>query len=172
MTLEFALLLLYVFLSWWGHWHGEPQWNGLTLALEDRCSPYDRGDYRYPQSVEAEVIAERGLYSPYTDTWFDNPRETDIEHIVALSEAHDSGLCAADAETRRVFARDVLNLTLASPSLNRHQKGARDAAEWLPAVNQCWYADRVVSVKRKYDLSVDYAEAEALSSVLRTCTEG
>lgn len=167
--LDFLIVFLAVFLAWWGHWHGEPQWNGLTLALEDRCSPYDRSDYPYPQSVEDKIIAERGLYSPYTDEHFDSPRETDIEHIVAVSEAHDSGLCAEGAEVRRAFARDLLNLTLASPSVNRHQKGAKDASEWLPEYNRCWYADRVVSVKRKYGLTVDYAEAETLSRVLSGC---
>ena len=35
---------------------------------------------------------------------FDSLEETDIEHIVARSEAHDSGLCHADRETRRAFA--------------------------------------------------------------------
>ena len=36
--------------------------------------------------------------------------ETDIEHMVARSEAHDSGLCSADLATRRRFASDLLNL--------------------------------------------------------------
>ena len=96
---------------------------------ESRCSPYDADDYRYPQSVEDRVIAELGgVYGPYTGRWFANKRETDIEHIVARSEAHDSGLCAADEATRRRFATDLLNLTLASPGVNRNQKRARDAA--------------------------------------------
>ena len=57
------------------------------------------------------------------------------EHIVARSEAHDSGLCAADSETRREFASDPLNFTLASPAVNRSQKSGKDAAEWLPDCN-------------------------------------
>ena len=36
--------------------------------------------------------------------------ETDNEHMVAASEAHDSGLCAAHAATKRRFAGDLLNL--------------------------------------------------------------
>ena len=87
------------------------------------------------------------MYGPYTGRWFASPRDTDIEHIVARSEAHDSGLCAADAARRRRFASDLLNLTLASPAVNRTQKNDKDAAEWLPALNQCWFADRVVAVR-------------------------
>ena len=49
-------------------------------------------------------------------------RDTDIEHIVARSEAHDSGLCAASAAVKAAFARDLLNLTLASPRLNRYSE--------------------------------------------------
>ena len=52
--------------------------------------------------------------------------------MVATSEAHDSGLCAADAGTKRRFAWDLLNLTLAAPAVNRHQKSGKDAGEWMP----------------------------------------
>ncbi len=55
---------------------------------------------------------------------------------------HDSGLCVADAATRWRFAADLDSLTLASPSVNRNHKKAYDAAEWMPAKNQCWFAGR------------------------------
>ena len=98
----------------------QTEWRGLTIASENRCSPYDSDDYSYPQSVEDDIVRQLGgIFSPYTCESFDSTRETDIEHMIARSEAHDSGLCAADAGTRRQFARDLLNLTLASPSLNR-----------------------------------------------------
>jgi len=147
-------------------------WRGLVVQPEHRCAPYDRSDYRYPQSVEDRIVAGMGgiVYGPYSGTTFTDTRQTDIEHMVATSEAHDSGLCAADADTRRAFARDLLNLTLASPSLNRHQKRAHDAAEWLPDLNRCWFADRIVQVRRKYGLTVDRDEAEALERVLAGCT--
>ena len=114
-------------------------WNGLVAEAENRCSPYDSDDYPYSQSVEERIVSEMGgiIYGPYTGTYFSSTRETDIEHIVARSEAHDSGLCAADDARRRQFASDLLNLTLASPSVNRHQKIAYDVAEWLPHLNQC-----------------------------------
>jgi hypothetical protein len=82
----------------------------------------------------------------------------------ARSEAHDSGLCAADAETKRRFARNLLNLTLANPRVNRYEKRGKDAAEWLPNLNQCWFAARIVEVRRKYDLTIDRREAEGLGA--------
>ena len=146
-------------------------WRGLAVAPEYRCSPYNSHDYAYPQSVESEIVAELGgIYSPYTLERFASTRQTDIEHIVARSEAHDSGLCATDPGTRRRFASDLLNLTLAEPGLNRHDKRDHDAAGWLPPMNRCWFANRVVEVRRKYDLTIDRHEADALERVLSSCS--
>ena len=151
---------------------GSESWRGLVVAPEDRCSPYDSDDYRYSQSVEQRIVTSMGgiVYGPYTGRWFDNTSETDIEHIVARSEAHDSGLCDASAETRRRFATDLLNLTLASPEVNRSQKSGKDASEWLPELNRCWFASRVVEVRREYALSVDEHERDILEGILSGCT--
>ena len=83
--------------------------------------------------------------------------------------SHDSGLCAADAATRARFARDLRNLTLASPSVNRHQKSGKDAGEWVPDRNRCWFAGRVVQVRRAYGLTIDRREAAALERILSGC---
>lgn len=150
-------------------------WMGLTIAPENRCSPFDRdAQYPYRQSGEDKVIAlmQGQIYGPYTGRYFDSKRDTDLEHIVSVSEIHDSGLCAASDEVRRQFANDVLNLTLAAPKVNRCSKGGKcgyDAGEWLPERNKCWFANRVVQVKRKYNATVDMKEARALSAVLSQC---
>ena len=163
-------------IAWWLYalagplWAGSETWRGLIVAPEYRCSEYDPSDYRYPQSVEQE-IAERqgGWFSPYTGKTFETPKDSDIEHIVARSEAHDSGLCAADSETRLAFSRDLDNLALAGPRLNRYAKSDRDAADWLPDQNRCWFARTVIHVKRKYELTVDPRERDALQRVLSEC---
>ena len=144
---------------------------GIPIQPENRCTPYDSDDYRYPQSLEAQIVAETGgaFYSPYTGETFNWGEDVDIEHIVARSEAHDSGLCAADIFTRLAFASDPLNLTFASPQLNRDQKIAKDVAEWLPDLNRCWFVNRVVAVKRRYGLAMDPREAQAALAVLTTC---
>lgn len=146
-------------------------WRGLTVAPEHRCAPYDRKrDYPYPRSVERDIVRELGaVYAPYTGACFASTSDTDIEHIVAASEAHDSGLCAADAATKARFARDLRNLTLASPRVNRYQKSGKDAAEWAPDRNRCWFAGRVLEVRRAYGLTVDRREAAALDSILSSC---
>ena len=147
------------------------RWRGLTVAAEHRCAPYRSDEYAYPQAVEDDIIQRLGgLFSPYTNEMFDSKGDTDIEHVVARSEAHDSGLCRSDAATRRAFSRDLLNLTLASPRVNRTQKGAKDAAEWQPTANQCWFAQTVVDVRLAYRLTIDRREAAALDRILAGCS--
>ena len=77
------------------------------------------------------------------------------------------GICAADLATRRRFATDLLNLTLAGPRVNRYDKVDRDAAEWLPAQNRCWFAARVIAVRQRYGLTIDRREADALDQISR-----
>jgi hypothetical protein len=144
-------------------------WRGLVVAPECRCTPYDRDDYPYPQSVESLIAQRDGMRSPYDGTLFGSLKESDIEHVVSISEAHDSGLCAASAAVRRQFARDLDNLALATPRLNRYQKSGHDAAEWLPPLNRCWYATTIIAVRQEYRLTIDQHEANALENVLAAC---
>ena len=169
-----ALAIMAAAVADFGQALGAETWRGLAVAPEHRCTPYDRDDYPYSRSVEDKIVATMGgrVYGPYTGRHYSTTRQTDIEHIVAVSEAHDSGLCAAGPDLRRRFASDLLNLTLAAPEVNRcgnSGKCAFDFAEWLPPMNRCWYAARIVAVKRAYALTVDRREAAALERVLSGC---
>lgn len=144
---------------------------GVRIAPEERCSPYSELDYTYPQSTESAIVTKLDgrIYNPYTGQFFQDTSETEIDLIVARSEAHDSGLCGASPETRKAFASDLDNLALSSSSLSRDSKRAHDLAEWLPIVNVCWYVNTVVEVKKKYNLTMDLAEGRMAEKVLSVC---
>ena len=146
-------------------------WRGLVVAPEVRCSEYDVDHYRHPASLEDAVVAALGdkRYEAYTGVYYDHERDVQVDHIVAKREAHDSGACGWTPSARREFARDIENLALASPRLDLGVKAGRDAAEWLPDFNRCWYAGTIVAVRRKYALTVDEAERDALEEVLSGC---
>ena len=93
----------------------------------------------------------------------DGTAATDIEHIVARAEPYDSGLPEAEYRT---FAGDLDNLTIAAPSVNRNEKSDRDAGDWMPEMNQGWFASTVVAVKQKYQLSVNPGERDGLGAML------
>ena len=147
-------------------------WNGLVVAPERRCAPYDEKAYSYPSmALKDKLLALQPLLSPYTGKVFTSLHSCDLEHIVARAEAHDSGMCAMPDSVRHSFVRDALNQTFAAPSVNRWQKRSDDVAEWRPELvgSWCWMATRIVSVKRKYNLSVDGKEVVALKQMLATC---
>ena len=62
-------------------------WRGLTVALEHRCSPYDKKrDYLYPQSVERDIVRGLGaVYRPYTGTCFSSASGWTSQLLLALS---------------------------------------------------------------------------------------
>ena len=151
-------------------------WRGLRVCSERARDGYDRDDYGTGyRSLEDDIIAalpatmkeDAKVYTPYSCIAFDitpsGTAATDIEHIVALAEAHDSGITD---DQRRDIASDLDNLTIADPTVNRSQKGARDAAEWMPTHHGAWFADRVIRVKLEYGLTVDPAERDALEALL------
>ena len=143
---------------------------GVRIAAEVDDGSYDRDDYDYPSSIEADIVNRQGgLFSPYSLNCFDSATETDIEHIVATAEAHASGLYAMTEEDRSAYAKDLDNLTLAAPSVNRNQKSDKDPAEWMPDNNRCWYVGKWVEIKKKYNLTMDQAEADSVAAVYQAC---
>ena len=144
---------------------------GVVVAPEVRHTAYERSDYSYSRSIEHQiVIRQGGIYSPYSMRCFSDVGATDIEHIVANSEAHESGMGLRTRAERQQFASDLDNLTLAAPRLNRYEKRDKDPANWLPENNRCWYVRKYLEIKRKYGLSMDQAEADAVLKVYRSCS--
>ena len=148
----------------------------MRVCSERPREGYDRDHYGTGyRNLEDDIIAalpatmkaDGQVYTPYSCIAFDitpsGTAATDIEHIVALAEAHDSGI--AD-DQRRDIASDLDNLTIADPTVNRSQKGARDAAEWMPTHHGAWFAERVIQVKLEYGLTVDSDERDALEALL------
>ena len=148
---------------------------GLSVCEEGARVGYDRDAFGTAySSLEDEIIdglpkSGGQVYTPYICKLFDiradGTAATDIEHVVALAEAYDSGLAELQFRT---FAGDLDNLTIADPVVNRNQKSDRDAGEWGPPQNRGWFAARVLAVKQKYSLSVNPAERDALQAMLNS----
>ncbi len=93
-----------------------------------------------------------------------------IDHVVALLDAWQKGAQQWDAATLRNFANDPINLQATTRSMNE-QKGAGDAATWLPPNKsyRCAYVSRIVEVKTAYGLWVTQAEHDAIARILTSC---
>jgi hypothetical protein len=116
------------------------------------------------------------LVSPYTGTTIAFTRgvatstAVQIDHLVALGDAWQTGAQQIAQEQRVALANDPLNL-LAVDGRSNEQKSDGDAATWLPSNKaiRCEYVERQVAVKAKYGLWVTPAEHDAIGGILARC---
>lgn len=162
----------------------------LPVARETRRG-YDRDRFRHWVDADGdcrdtrdEVLAAESLTAVTgcdvrTGRWrsaYDGVTTTastdfDIDHVVALAEAWDSGARRWNARTRQRFAndlRDGRSLIAVSASSNR-SKSDRDPADWLPARGTCRYVRQWVAVKTRWRLTVDRPERRVLRGLAGEC---
>jgi hypothetical protein len=96
--------------------------------------------------------------------------EVQIDHVVALSNAWQTGAFKLTADQRKALSNDPLNLFAVKGRLNS-QKGDGDAATWLPPLKsfRCSYVAQQIAVKAKYSLWVTAPEKAAMVSILAKC---
>lgn len=98
--------------------------------------------------------------------------DVQIDHVVALSDAWQKGAQNLTFAEREELANDPLELIAVDGPANQ-DKGAGDAATWLPAnkIYRCSYVARQIAVKKKYSLWVTQSENEAMQNILKTCPD-
>ena len=96
--------------------------------------------------------------------------EVQIDHVVALSNAWQTGAFKLTVIQRTALANDPLNLFAVKGRLNS-QKGDGDAATWLPPLKsfRCAYVAQQIAVKAKYSLWVTAPEKDAMVRILTAC---
>jgi Protein of unknown function (DUF1524) len=122
------------------------------------------------------TVASGLLHDPYTSTVITFTRglstsaAIQIDHVVALGDAWQTGAQQLSFAVRTNMANDPLELLAVSGPANE-QKGDADAASWLPPNRafRCSYVAIQVAVKIRYHLWVTTAERAAIARVLSTC---
>ena len=172
------------------------------LLRIDEVSPdlpsYDRDDWRHwvdgdkdCQNTRHEALIEESLakvafktdrkcqvatgewFDPYTGETVTDATRLDIDHMIPLKKAHNSGGWAWDKRRKADFANEVSyadHLVAVTASANR-KKGARGPEAWKPTNKGYWcdYAVDWVQIKTDWDLSATKAEWGALQEMLETC---
>jgi hypothetical protein len=96
--------------------------------------------------------------------------DVQIDHVVALSNAWQTGAFKLTKIERTALANDPLNLFAVKGRLNS-QKSDGDAATWLPPLKsyRCSYVAQQIAVKAKYSLWVTAPEKNAMVGILANC---
>lgn len=98
-------------------------------------------------------------------------RLVQVDHIVSLENAWDSGAWQWSQQERVNYANDT-SLLLAVDGPEAQEKAGRAADQWLVPHNsdfQCAYAALQVDIKDTYGLSMTSDERDVLKSVLERC---
>ncbi|WP_320672598.1 HNH endonuclease family protein [Patulibacter defluvii] len=167
----------------------------LPVAAENR-SGYSRDKFRHWIDADGDGCSTRnevllaeattrptvgsgcalsgGRWTSYYDgaAWT-SPSDLDIDHLVPLAEAWDSGASAWTASDRERFANDLgdpRSLVAVTDDVNQ-AKGDQDPREWLPplASVRCRYVTEWVAVKTRWRLKVDSGEKSTLGSWASSC---
>ncbi|MBM7505908.1 cell wall-binding repeat-containing protein [Agromyces aurantiacus] len=165
----------------------------LTVAV-DSSVPYDRDRFAEGIDVDGdgcntrrEVLQLESLI-PVTIaagcditagewfSWYDGVTQTDpatleMDHLVALKEAWISGAYAWTDQQRADYANDLeidATLTMVTAAQNS-AKSAYDPAQWVPSFTPslCRYASDWITVKYRWNLTIDVAEQAALASLIQ-----
>nr|WTB12005.1 HNH endonuclease family protein [Streptomyces antimycoticus] len=171
--------------------------HALPVAAEDRTG-YERTKFKHwvdedadgcntrhevllAEAVEPPTVSGRctitgGVWhSYYDDTDVPNARGLDIDHMVPLAEAWDSGASGWSAQERQNYANDLedaRSLVAVSAGENR-SKADQDPREWLPTDPgaRCRYIAEWTVVKSRWGLSTDPGEAAALTTLADDCRD-
>lgn len=136
----------------------------------------DLTDETFKPGTHNCVVATGTLADKYTGKTIQFVRGTEtsaavqIDHIIPLSLAWQTGAQQIGEEQRKQFANDPLNLMAADGPANM-AKSDKDAATWLPSNKafRCEYVARQVAVKAKYKLWVTQPEHDAIAGILKDC---
>jgi len=127
----------------------------LTLVAAAFAESYDRKDFNYRS------------YKPSTSTGFYTNKTCDfinIDHIVSLKDAYDSGASSWSASKKKAFGNDTFNHVPSCGRVNS-SKGSEGPSDFLrrsrngrgleyEIVRFCEYVKKYYAVKVKYGLSL------------------
>ncbi|CAM5319459.1 HNH endonuclease OS=Streptomyces tendae OX=1932 GN=GUR47_38225 PE=4 SV=1 [Streptomyces tendae] len=151
-------------------------WNSGDDPL-DGCST--RNEVLIAEAVEPPTVGTRcrltggRWWSYYDQVWVTSASGLDIDHMVPLAEAWDSGASAWTAQRREAYANDQgaqTSLAAVTARSNR-SKADQDPAQWMPpaAAAHCRYIAEWIGTKLRWSLTADETEVAALRDAAGGC---
>ncbi|MFW6724149.1 HNH endonuclease family protein [Streptomyces sp. MAR4 CNY-716] len=150
---------------------------------QDRDGCDTRAEVLLRDAVAAPQITGRCTITRDTGTWYSwydestqaSKVDVDIDHMVPLGEAWDSGAATWTAAEREGYANDLddQRALLAVYDKQNQSKADRDPSEWMPpaASATCRYITDWVVVKVRWGLTVNQAEHTAIQRNASGCDD-
>ncbi|MFI8008373.1 HNH endonuclease family protein [Streptomyces sp. NPDC086010] len=128
-----------------------------------------------PEQGERCALTGGMWMSYYDEVEVTDVRKLDIDHMVPLAEAWDSGAYDWTAQRRQAYANDLgadRSLVAVTAKTNR-SKADKDPATWLPPADaaHCTYGADWTATKLRWDLTADDKERAALLELAEACPD-
>lgn len=141
-----------------------PHWSDLDADCQDSrvelLIASSAVTVAFQDTDPCEEVTSGHWFDPYTGRVFQAAALLDIDHRVALKEAHKLGGAHWSRQKKQIFANDPENLIAVYRGANR-AKGSKSSDQWLPSVEsyRCEYIEKRLHIMRKYDLIMPKTEA-------------
>ncbi|MEU9083352.1 HNH endonuclease family protein [Streptomyces sp. NPDC048357] len=151
-------------------------WNAGENA-SDGCDT--RREVLIAEAVEPPTVGPRctltggSWWSYYDEQTVNSANSLDIDHMVPLAEAWDSGASGWTPARREAYANDQQQASslVAVTARSNRQKADQDPFEWLPPASDalCRYASEWTATKLRWQLAVDQDEQDRLYDIAAGC---
>ena len=155
----------------WKHWidqDGDCQDTRQEVLVTESTT-----EVAYRTDRRCRVTTGRWL-APYSGTVITDPGNLDVDHMVPLAKAHESGAWDWLAERKELYANylDQPDHLIAVTARANRSKGAKGPDRWKPEARTYWcqYAIDWITIKSTWDLTVTEEEHAALGQMLDTCS--
>jgi hypothetical protein len=151
----------------WQDWDGDCQNNRHEVLQSEHID----NDSNHPLVLSADgcFVNTGKWYDPYDDRFYFSSSEVQIDHVVALFEAHKSGAWSFPASRKVKFANniDYEDLLIAVGGSSNASKGSSDPSQWMPENKsyKCDYLKKWLAIKSEFRLSIDSQERDAISEI-------
>ena len=148
----------------WQDWDGDCQNNRHEVLESEHID--DDSNHQLVFSSDGCFVNSGKWFDPYDNLYYFSSSEVQIDHVVALFEAHKSGAWSFPASRKLKFANniDFDDLLIAVGASSNASKGSSDPSEWMPDNSSyyCEYLDRWLNIKSEFRLSIDPNEKDAI----------
>lgn len=157
----------------WKHWiddDGDCQDTRQEVLIRDSQEPVTFVDDRHCRVATGRWVC------PYTGIVITDPSKVDVDHMVALKDAHDSGGWSWSSTRRQEFANN-LEVTFqlqATSQYGNRSKGDRGPDQWLPPLEseRCDYIDQWLRVKESWTLRESEGGSAVIFYMRKICADG
>ena len=151
----------------WQDWDGDCQNNRHEVLQSEHID--DDSNHPLTFSSDGCFVSSGKWFDPYDNLYYFSSSEVQIDHVVALFEAHKSGAWSFPAARKLRFANniDFDDLLIAVGGSSNASKGSSDPSDWMPENTSyhCEYLDKWLNIKSEFRLSIDADEKTSIENL-------